>query len=124
MKKYLTIIFLVSLSALSCDKTNVEVDSAINACGVTSFDELTWAQALITGKGPCELIYKGATITMYDYNNEKVFYFENPASSLGVCTRAVYNCSGAIIIPAMAEAKVWGDFETKRKNKRLLWQKI
>ncbi|HYK76774.1 MAG TPA: hypothetical protein VEV16_07345 [Daejeonella sp.] len=123
MKKYLTIIFLVSLSALSCDKVNVEADN-INACGVTTFDELTWAQALISGQGPCQFLYKDASITMYDYKGEKVFYFENPASSVYVCTRAVYNCSGTIIIPAFAEAKDWDDFETKRKNERLLWRKI
>lgn len=123
--KYLIIIFFISLFMSSCGKANItEDDGAINACGVASFDQLAWAQTLISGKGPCQYIYKGATITMYDYKGEKVFYFENHASSLAICTQAVYNCSGTVIIQAFAEAKDWDDFETNRKNKKLLWEKL
>lgn len=125
MKQYSMIIIFISLCTFSCDKVNNAVESgAINACGVTSFDQLIWAQTLISGKGPCEFIYKGAKITMYDYKGEKVFYFENNASSLGVCTRTVYNCSGTTIISFLAERRVWDDFETNRRNEKLLWEKI
>lgn len=124
MKKYL-MIFFISLSMSGCDKAAITEDgSAISACGFTSFDQLAWAQTLISGKGSCPYIYKGATITMYDYKGEKVFFFENHASSLAICTQAVYNCSGAVIIPASAETKDWNDFETNRKNKKLLWEKL
>lgn len=124
MRKYLIIIFFISLFMSSCSKPNITEEDAINACGVASFDQLAWAQTLISGKGPCQYIYKGATITMYDYKGEKVFYFENHASSLAICTQAVYNCSGTVIIQAFAEAKDWDDFETNRKNEKLLWEKL
>lgn len=124
MRKYLIIIFF-SLFMSGCGKANItEYDGTINACNVASFDQLAWAQTLISGKGSCQYIYKGATITMYDYKGEKVFYFENHASSLAICTRAVYNCSGTVIIQSFASAKDWDDFETNRGNKKLLWEKL
>lgn len=123
MKNYIMI--LLSIILMSCEDTNsslIESDN-FNACGVSSFRQLNWAQDLVAGKGACSQIYSGAKLTMYDYMGEKVFYFENLASSIGSCNRGLYNCSGMILISANSEQSIWTDFENNRSSGKLIWSK-
>lgn len=116
---------LLSIILMSCEDTNssfIESDN-FNACGVSSFSQLNWAQELVAGKGICSQIYSGAKLTMYDYMGEKVFYFENLASSTGNCNRLLYNCSGIILISANSEQNLWANFEVNKTNGKLLWSK-
>ena len=120
MKKIL-LLLIIPVITWSCEETEPKNTGAINACGVSSPLSLPWVYTLTSGEGAC-VVYKYAKLYMYDFNGEKVFYFENLPSSLGVCNQAVYDCSGKVLFYRWNEES-WANFLAMRKNEHLLWER-
>ena len=112
MKSIIVFILILFITFIACDKN----DSAFNYSVSDPVKDLKWLGELTGGK-ICQL-YAGARVYSYSYNGKSVFYFTNPASSLGSCGEAIYDCSGAKMT-----ITDWVDFEKNRKEEKLLWSK-
>jgi hypothetical protein len=111
MKSIIVFIFIFFI-IIACHKN----DSAFNCSVKDPIKELKWLSELTGGKS-CQL-YAGARVYSYTYTGKSVFYFTNPASSLGSCGHAIYDCSGAKMT-----ITDWVDFEKNRTEEKLLWSK-
>ncbi|WP_316767014.1 hypothetical protein [Pedobacter frigiditerrae] len=92
MKKNYLFYLIILLSFFGCKRDN----KSFKVCDGRSIDELTWFQKIKDGTADCKF-YEGTTVKLYQYKGETVFYVWNGASSLGVCNRLVYTCTGNII---------------------------
>lgn len=112
-------LFLYSIVILSCTK-NASPDLPRLFCEKTDpINQLSWLKNLIDGKTNC-MIYSGATVYGYTYNKTQIFYFQNPASSQGTCTQAIYDCSGSLVDSSDQNLM---NFVQNRLNGELLWKK-
>jgi|LakMenEpi03Aug12_release.lakeMendotaPanAssembly.Ray.scaffolds.fasta_scaffold57939_5 hypothetical protein len=118
MKNIILFFVSIALTATSCDKNNTsKEDSTPTYCGVIDpVKNLKWLNELIGGSS-CQ-IYPGAKVYSYSYNGENIFWFTNPASSIGNCTSELYDCAGTKVT-----VDNWNDFEKNRTAEKLLWSK-
>lgn len=119
---------LLSISVFSCDK-NTLADNETTSCGClgqSSINDIPWIKDLISDKykfpnGTILMVYRPAQFFCCTYNNESVFYLINPASSLGIGNKVVFNCQGTVLFSGFDS--LWQDFLNKKKNEQLLWSK-
>ena len=80
-----------TLGLYGCGKDSPTTDS--NTCNLSDpVINTTWVQQIISD-ADC-VLYKGATLSTCTYKGATHVYMENLASSLGICVKALYDCSG------------------------------
>ena len=124
----LIVVFLAS-SISGCNKKSTE-QSETCSCGCGTKDplnDLAWVKKVLSSSyyfsnGAQLTVYSGAKFYCCTYNNENVFYLDNPASSLSISNQMVFDCNGNIVMMGLGNP----DFENFYKNKtgiKLLWTK-
>ncbi|MBC8109794.1 MAG: hypothetical protein H7Y04_01900 [Verrucomicrobia bacterium] len=122
MKKLVLFLSFLLLSLGACQNDSNSEALPDNICGFTDpLQELPWHKNLTENKGNC-LLYTGAKIYTYEYQNQQVFYLSNAAfTRMVTCIFVLYDCEGKDITPKTQQE--WADFEKNRKNELLLWEK-
>lgn len=116
MKKII-ILLMVCFTLPSCkDESKVATASTCNV--QNPIEDLTWLSNVLNGKTDCK-IYSGASLYSYVYNKATVFYLQNPASSLGICTELAYDCNGNKLFSSIEE---WSNFKAGRTDEKLIWK--
>ena len=116
MKKL--IILLVLCFILPSCKDEPKVTASLTCNVQNPIEDLTWLSNVLNSKTDCK-IYAGSSLYSYVYNKATVFYLQNPASSLGICTELAYDCNGNKLFPSSEE---WSNFKTGRTDEKLIWK--
>lgn len=116
------IIILIALFVLpaGCSPDNKSGDP--NTCPLSDpMVNTPWIQNIITNHD-C-VLYAGAKLSVCSYKATTYFYLENPASSLGICVRSLYNCKGQKVLDGAAPDANWQAFLQAQANLTVLWTK-
>jgi len=124
---FVTTFLFFSLS--DCNKTTKQSETYSCSCGAKDpLNDLTWIKKVLSGSyyfsnGSQLIVYSGAKFYCCTYNNENVFYLDNPASNLGVSNQVVFDCQGNVILAGIGSASSLQDFLKNKTNEQLLWSK-
>ena len=112
-------ILLFALWAVfACNKPDSETSDG--KCAESPLAELSWLKNLTDNNGSYT-IYENAFVYSYVFKGRQVIYLWNSASSDS--REVVFNCDGTELIPFNSPDEAWDEFENKRTDEVLLWQK-
>jgi hypothetical protein len=122
MKKfYLLLIFFLFAVTFACNKGSKTQSEQTSSCGCGVKDPLNdfnWIKKVLTNSysfsnGAQLIVYTGAKFYCCIYNEQNVFYLDNPASSLSISNQMIFDCDGNIVMMGLGNP----DFENFYKNK-------
>ena len=127
---YLLLIAILSVFSLpGCNKKTIEQNETYSCgCGTKDpLNDLAWTKKVLSSSyyfpNGSQLYVDGlAKFYCCTYNNENVFFLDNPASNLWLSIQVVFDCQGNIIMSGFKTAPLQ-DFEKNKKNEQLLWSK-
>ncbi|MFT2008040.1 hypothetical protein ACMA1I_05135 [Pontibacter sp. 13R65] len=114
------ILLLLVIAAIGCANDDFDLTQMKN-CEESTVEQSGWFQLLIKDGGDCKL-YAGAKIYSYQAEKETLYYLTNPASSVGACNEAVYNCSGTLVSKAWSPAQ-WSELRSRVSEMSQIWEK-
>lgn len=103
----------------ACNKPDKE--NTNGKCADNPLAGLPWLKNLINNDNGSYIIYENAFVYSYTFKGRQVIYLWNSASSDS--REVVFNCDGTELIPFNSTDDSWEEFENKRTNEVLLWQK-
>lgn len=128
---YLLLVTTFLLFSLSdCNKKTTE-QSETHSCGCGTKDllnELVWVKKVLSSSyyfsnGQQLIVYSGAKFYCCIYDDENVFFLDNPASNLGIGNKVVFDCQGNVILAGIGSESSLQDFLKNKTNEQLLWTK-